>query len=323
MMKSKALKICLCALLLLVCLTVTPTAVRAEDHSALHPKRAAVNLSDDMRSEARDGETVYTNPDTNYRIVILDKLNLLTNTEEASLAEVMKPITQYGNIAFWSTDLRTTDELDQARRKRLELFDYASAGIFVINMDARKVTVQSYGDINSYITDSVARSITDNVSHYAAVKSYCSAAKEAYQEMYRVIKGEYVPEPMKITGYIVISLILGLTLTLSVVFSSGFNPLCAQPETAKHIRGEGYFNKKGRIKLASVVSRPRHFGSSSSGGYGGGSSCGGSSCGGGGFSCGGGSSYSGGGSSCSGGSSHSSGSSCGGGGCGSGGSASF
>ena len=98
MMKSKALKICLCALLLLVCLTVTPTAVRAEDHSALHPKRAAVNLSDDMRSEARDGEAVYTNPDTNYRIVILDKLNLLTNTDEASLAEVMKPITQYGNI---------------------------------------------------------------------------------------------------------------------------------------------------------------------------------------------------------------------------------
>ena len=62
MMKSKALKICLCALLLLVCLTVTPTAVRAEDHSALHQKRAAVNPSDDMRSEARDGEAVYTNP---------------------------------------------------------------------------------------------------------------------------------------------------------------------------------------------------------------------------------------------------------------------
>ena len=253
----------------------------------------------------------------------MDDRDLLTDAEESLLAEKIIPLTAYGNVAFWTTEEPTIYEIEQARLKRKELFEYESACIFVINMDIRKLTIQSYGLINNFVNDSLARSITDNVSHYATEKKYYAAAEESFLEMYRVIKGEYVPEPMKITGYIVISLILGLTLTLSVVFSSGFNPLCAQPETAKHIRGEGYFNKKGRIKLASVVSRPRHFGSSSSGGYGGGSSCGGSSCGGGGFSCGGGSSYSGGGSSCGGGSSHSSGSSCGGGGCGSGGSASF
>ena len=116
---------------------------------------------------AQRQDAQYTNPETSYQAIIIDDIDLLTESEEAKLIEEMTPLTEYGNIIFWSTDVHKTDYIDQARVKRRSLYDLDSAAILMINMNTRKVVIQSYGTMYQYITDSKARSITDNASHYA------------------------------------------------------------------------------------------------------------------------------------------------------------
>ena len=130
---------------------------------------------------AQRQDAQYTNPETSYQAIIIDDIDLLTESEEAKLIEEMTPLTEYGNIIFWSTDVHKTDYIDQARVKRRSLYDLDSAAILMINMNTRKVVIQSYGTMYQYITDSKARSITDNASHYATSKDYYMFAKEAYE----------------------------------------------------------------------------------------------------------------------------------------------
>lgn len=239
---------------------------------------------------AADAQVRYTNPDSGFQVVIIDELDLLTDRQEAWLVEDMKPITQFGNIAFWTTDEDTSDEIDQARLKRLELFEYSSAGIFVINMNVRKLTIQSYGKIYESISDSKARSITDNVSKYATSGQYYGAASKAYDQMFRVLDGLRIPEPMKITGYAIISLMIGVTAALSLAFSKRLNPIREVPLDYRAIQIKGAPPEKGaRVEVPESEVRPRSGGGSVFGGSGcsscsggGCSSCGG--CGGGGSS---------------------------------------
>ena len=63
----------------------------------------------------------YTNSETGYKVVLIDDANLLTFMEENKLIEDMKPLTKYGNIAFWTTTEKSYNEIEQARLKRKEL----------------------------------------------------------------------------------------------------------------------------------------------------------------------------------------------------------
>ena len=203
MMKNKVFKAFLLAFVF--CLFLTAVVVPAQ--------ALASDVSGATVDEVADNSVItYTNPDTGYSLIILDDIDLLSAEEEMWLIEDMRPVTEYGSIAFWSTDQAARDEIDQARLKRKELFEYESASVFVINMGIRKLTIQSYGDIYDNINDSYARSITDNVSHYATDQKYYNAASQAYQQIYKVMNGLDIPEPMKIAGYVIMSIISGLTV---------------------------------------------------------------------------------------------------------------
>ena len=230
----------------------------------------------------------YVNPDTGYMIVIQDDFDLLTDDEEASLVEDMKPITEYGHIGFWSTDTKAADEIDQARLKRKELFGFDSASVFVINMGVRKLTIQSYGYMYEYISDSLARSITDNVSDYAHDKEYYDAAKTAYNQIYNILEGYDIPEPMKLTGYAVLAIILGFTIALLIAFSTRHNPIRRPLPDAEWEKAKpGDVAKEFATLLGTAFMLPLHaiFDRLPSGGGGGGgssssgcSSCGSSGC---------------------------------------------
>ena len=251
----------------------------------------------------------YTNSETGYKVVLIDDANLLTFIEENNLTEDMKPLTKYGNIAFWTTTEKSYNEIEQARLKRKELFNFDSGCIFVINMEIRKLTIQSYGNINQSVTDSLARSITNNVSSYATSKNYYTCAKTAFEQINTVCEKKHISEPLKISGYVVISLMLGLIIAIGVAFSKRQNPLirsyAVESERPYHINGT--FRTPVTVQYVKQVTEhrpPITYSSSGGGGSIGCSSCSsGSSC-----------------SSCSSGSSCSS---CGGGGCGSGGSSDF
>lgn len=273
MMKNKVFKAFL--LTFVFCLFLTAVIVPAQALTS--------DVSGATVDEVADNSVItYTNPDTGYSLIILDDIDLLTAEEEMWLIEDMKPVTEYGSIAFWSTDQAARDEIDQARLKRKELFEFESASVFVINMGIRKLTIQSYGDIYDNINDSYARSITDNISHYATDQKYYNAASEAYQQIYKVMNGLDIPEPMKIAGYVIMSIIIGLTVALSLAFSAKYNPIRELPIDAAGIQGSGTFSKKGCKKTISKEERAISTSSHSGGGC---SSCGGGGgCGGGGSS---------------------------------------
>ena len=176
-------------------------------------------------SDPADSAESYENPYTGYRVVIADEKNLLTSKQRAKLCEDMKPLTKYGSVAFWTTGESTTSVITQAGNKRYELFKNTSSSIFSINMANGEIAIESVGEMHSIINDSYARSITDNVKGYAKNGEYYVCAHEAFSQMYTLLEGGYISEPMKYISYAVIAAMLGVILALAVAFSCRFNPL--------------------------------------------------------------------------------------------------
>lgn len=185
------------------------------------------------------GDAQYTNPQTGYQALILDDDDLLTADEESALVQKMIPITDYGHIVFWSTSEYTFDEIEQAKNKRYNLYGYESSGIFSINMQVRKVTFQSDGAIYHMVSSSYARSITDNVSHYASSGNYYQCAAEAYDQVLTVLQGNRIAEPMKYISFIVIGLMLSFVLVVGIVFGKRVNPLIKKNDDKARLIGRG------------------------------------------------------------------------------------
>ncbi len=160
----------------------------------------------------------YTNPSTGYRILVIDTLGLLTAEERKELLRDMEPITEFGNVAFWTTNEYTNNEVEQARLKRRSLFELESGVIFAINMKVRKLTIQSYGRIYTDITVQRANSITNNVRSYATNGDYYGAASRAYQQIHAVLNGNRIAQPMKHFSNVCLALMLGLILAMQNVF---------------------------------------------------------------------------------------------------------
>ena len=262
-MKNKSLRLLAVLLLVLLVGTILPAA------------------------RASGEEALYTNPQTGFRVYILDEDDLLTDEEERKLAEDMKPVTQYGHAIFWSTSEYAFDEIEQARLKRRDVTGMDSAGIFVINMNIRKITFQSYGDINKTVTRSYARTVTDNVSHYATSENYYKCASEGFGQVYRLLEGERIAQPMKITSYAMISVTLGLLIAALIVFGKKQNtvykkllvPLSTAVATGVLVKT---LPTSAWVKQNREYSPPSN--DSSSSGCGGDGGCGGGGCGGGGSS---------------------------------------
>ena len=64
----------------------------------------------------------YTNPDTGYVVYIADEEDLLTDSEEAQLIEVMKPVTEYGNAGFVSCENNSVSTKQFAEQRYSSVF---------------------------------------------------------------------------------------------------------------------------------------------------------------------------------------------------------
>ncbi len=153
-----------------------------------------------------------------YQALILDEIGLLSAEEQEMLLKEMEPITQYGSVAFWSTNEFARDEVEQARLKRRELFGLESGTILVINMNIRKVSIQSYGTIYDSVTVGQANTITNNVRNYLTRGQYYKGAKTAYGQINSLLRGKRIPQPMKYLSNAVIALAAGMILMLQFVF---------------------------------------------------------------------------------------------------------
>ena len=230
-----------------------------------------------MWSGSRD---VYQNTATGYVIRIEDYANLLSAEEESELAEDMKPITKYGNAAFVSLQDNYSSTVSYAEDHASE-FIGSNGSMFLIDMDNREIYIYSKGEVWGVVTNSKARSITDNVYQYASTRHYYSCASEAFRQITEVLEGGGIPEPMKMISGILLSLWIGVIINFHYVQKTRIQEEDENlPKQIVHGAGAG----AGTIKITStdVYKRVLGGGGSGSGGGGGSSGGGGGSSGGGG-----------------------------------------
>ena len=173
---------------------------------------------------AEENGLVRTNPETGFSVYILDDDNLLTSAEESLLQENMYPITEYGDIVFWTTSLPTGGEEEEfVWQKCRSVTPSYDAGIFAINMNVRYITFASGGRIYEFLNRSAALDVTDDVKGYATKKDYYQCAAEAYRLILELLRGNAIAQPMKIFSYSMIALMLGLMLAALFVFGKRQN----------------------------------------------------------------------------------------------------
>lgn len=221
----------------------------------------------------------------NFKIVIEDDANLLKADEMEKLKEDMKPLTKYGNIAFKSISENSKSASDYARDYYHNKFGTESGTLFLIDMDNRKIYIFSDGDNYKVITNSKAEIITDNIYTYASVKAYYKCASLAYSQMYTILEGGKIAEPMRHISNIVVSLVIAFFMTFIYVFQKTKIKKASGGAIIKNCDVSfGVSNISGYKSGTHSVYSPVSDSSSSSSSGGGGGGGGGSSGGGGGHS---------------------------------------
>ena len=164
-------------------------------------------------------EALYTNPDTGYEVVIEDGADLLTDAEEESLLEVMKPVTEEGggNAVFVSTESNPSAASDYAESCYRELFGDESGTLFLVDMENRELYLDSHGEISDAVTDSMANTITDNVYRMASNGDYAGCAEEAFSEVSDLLGGETIAQPMKYISNALLAILIALLINFVVV----------------------------------------------------------------------------------------------------------
>ena len=222
---------------------------------------------------------------SSQKVTIVDGADILTTAEEASLRDVMEPITEFYPVALVTTDDtggRTTYSF--AVSSFHELFKDSGGILFLIDMDNRYLYLYT-SDSNTKLSTERCETITDNVFRYASSGDYYSCAEQAFLQVYRVMSDASIPEPMKHMS----NALIAVCLSLLIVF------IAATVKTKIKSPGEVYQLDKNILKSVNVknfssrlIRTYRYSNSSSSSGSGGGGGGNSSGGGGGGHSSGGG-----------------------------------
>ncbi|MCF0135596.1 MAG: TPM domain-containing protein [Lachnospiraceae bacterium] len=168
-------------------------------------------------------EAVYTNAATGYGVYIDDQADLLTEEEEASLAAAMRAVTGYGNVIFLTTDYNRTSAGSYAKDYIYTNFGNASGALFLIDMDNREIYLCCEGAISKIITNSYCNSITDNIYTYATDGDYLGCAKGAFSQVYTLMEGGRIAQPMKYISLALFSMAAAVLINFLVLVSSRNN----------------------------------------------------------------------------------------------------
>ncbi len=151
-----------------------------------------------------------------YRVVVEDAAELLTEAERSQLEAWMQPITAYGNVAFVTTDRNQGTSGDFAKMRYRKYFGRESGTLFLIDMRNRNIWIYSDGAVYRTVTRGYADTITDNVYRYASQGEYYECAAEAYREILELLEGNRIAQPMKYISNALLALILALFANLGL-----------------------------------------------------------------------------------------------------------
>ncbi|MCF0229296.1 MAG: TPM domain-containing protein [Parasporobacterium sp.] len=163
------------------------------------------------------------NQQTGYAAVIIDGAQLLSDTEEDSLIEKMVPVTQYATVIFVGTEKEYSGNAVNHARAWLEdicgtaELDAHNAVIFMIDMHARELAIYSGEATAKTVTGALADSITDNVYTYAGRQDYHGCAISAFDQIFRVLEGEKIAQPMRYITAALLAIFTGLGIALILI----------------------------------------------------------------------------------------------------------
>ena len=161
-----------------------------------------------------------TNPDTGYTVIVEDEADLLTTLEEEDLLKEMYKLTEYTSAAFSTIDDNPTTTSSYAQSYCHQKFGSGDGTVFVIDMDNRNIWIWSDGNSYRKITSRKADTITDNIYRYASKGEYYECSREAFDEMYDVLAGQRIAQPMRYIGNALLALLAALFINYRIVIAS-------------------------------------------------------------------------------------------------------
>ena len=174
-------------------------------------------LTASLEARAQDSFFAYTNPDTNYVVYMNDEYDLLSDEEESELINEMIPLTEYGNAGFLSCENSSESTSQYSARVYSSLFGTESGTLLVIDMGQRMLYIKSNGAISEIVSNAYSNTITDNIYRYASEGDYYTCASKAYSQVYTLLSGGKIAQPMRYISAALLALILGLMINYLIV----------------------------------------------------------------------------------------------------------
>ena len=160
---------------------------------------------------------VTENEDTGYYTLLVDYADLLTTEEEEAILKIMEPSSKYGNVYFLTVNSHNySSTYSLATASFEESFGYENGVIFIIDMQERMLWITGMDDTQYVITDNYCDTITDNIYTYASDGDYYTCARIAFEQIYAVLEGKNIPQPMKYICNFLLSLVLALIINYFV-----------------------------------------------------------------------------------------------------------
>lgn len=162
-------------------------------------------------------DSTNTKNNKTYQVIIEDDANLLTQDEKEMLYTTMEKLTEYGNILFKTIDKNPFSLTSKyASTYYYEKCKNQSGTVFLIDMDNRIIYIYSDGNNYKTITTEKAEVITDNIYQYATNKQYYKCATEAFSQIYTLLQGGKIAEPMKYISNGVMAVMLALLANFAI-----------------------------------------------------------------------------------------------------------
>lgn len=170
-----------------------------------------------FRTHAAESLFLYTNPATGFSVYMDDGQDLLTEAEEASLLEEMKPLTEFGNAGFVSCDNYSESTKSYAARIYGQLYGSESGTMLFIDMGNRELYIKSNGEVSKIISNAYSNTITDNIYKYASRGDYYGCASLCFSQIRTLLNGGRIAQPMRYITAALLALILGLMINYLIV----------------------------------------------------------------------------------------------------------
>lgn len=212
---------------------------------------------------------LYQDDETGYVVIIEDDAELLTPAEEAELALVMLRITPYGNVALKTIQSNSYSTYSYAYDYYEYTFGSASGTLFLIDMDNRELCIHSSGYNYRVITNAYGDTITDNVYRYASSGDYYTCCCKAFEQVFSLLEGQRIAQPMKYICNALLAVILALLFTYFLVRQSAASNRVSKQARFSNVKTSFSIANQSAIKVktSKVYSAPKsHGGGGHSGG---------------------------------------------------------